>query len=105
MTINENIKAFRKQKDLTLEQLAKKCGTTKQTIHRYETGEVKNIPYDMIVSLSKALDVSCADLMGWETEVPKVENVEAHIELIRLYDKLTPEQQKAILQTMRTMAN
>lgn len=105
MTIHENIKRLRKEKHLTLEELAKRVNTSKQTIHRYETGEIANIPYDKIQLLAKALNCSEAELMGWNekqsiTEAfnlnqagllsqirkrPKVE--EAVIELLKLSDE------------------
>lgn len=65
MKIHDNIRLLRKQKEMTLEQLAKIVGTSKQTIARYENGEISNIPYDKIVSISNALKVSPAILMGW----------------------------------------
>lgn len=105
MTIHENIKRLRKEKGLTLEALAKKINTSKQTIHRYETGEITNIPYDKIQLLAQALNCSEAELMGWSekqsiTEAfnleqagllsqirkrPKVQ--EAVIELLKLSDE------------------
>ena len=35
---------MRKEKGLTLEILAEKLGTSRQTIHRYENGTISNIP-------------------------------------------------------------
>jgi len=64
--IGERIKRNRLQKSYTLDSLAQKIGTSKQTIHRYETGIISNIPSDKIEALAKALDVTPAYLMGWE---------------------------------------
>lgn len=63
--IHVNIKKFRKLKRMTQEELAVKVETTKQTIQRYETGEIKSIPYGKIVALAKALDVEPGELMGF----------------------------------------
>ena len=63
--IGERIKALRKQKRMTLEELAAALGTSKQTIHRYENGVIANIPHDKIVQLAEALDTLPADLCGW----------------------------------------
>lgn len=38
MNIHENIKRLREEKNLTLEEVGKRTGTTKQTIKRYESG-------------------------------------------------------------------
>lgn len=50
----------------TLEELAKKIGTSKQTIHRYESGVISNIPSDKIEALAAALKTTPAYLMGWD---------------------------------------
>ena len=39
-----NLKRLRKEKKLTLEQIAEALGTSKQTIHRYENGIITNVP-------------------------------------------------------------
>ena len=66
MSVGLRIKTARENKNLTLEEVAKRCETTKQTIFKYENEIVTNIPYDKIVLLSKALDVSPSYLFGWE---------------------------------------
>ena len=66
MSIGKNIKNARKNKDITLEELANKIGLTRQTISRYETGKISNIPSDKIEGIALALDVTPAYLMGWE---------------------------------------
>ena len=53
---------------MTLEQTAKLVGTSKQTIQRYETGVISNIPSDRIESLAKVLKTTPAYLMGWSDE-------------------------------------
>lgn len=69
MNINENIKELRSKKGLTLEQLGASVGVSKQTIQRYETGQIATIPYDKIVLLARALSVTPQYLMGWEASV------------------------------------
>ena len=66
--LKENLKRFRKNKRMTLEELADAIGTSKQTIHRYENGIISNIPADKVLKLAAALDVSPAELMGWDGE-------------------------------------
>ncbi len=67
MTKAERIRQARKDAKLTLEELAYKCGTTKQTIFKYEQGIITNIPLDKIEAIAKALYVSPGYIMGWET--------------------------------------
>ncbi len=64
--IGNNIKRRRLEKRLTLEDLARAIGTSKQTIQRYESGVIGNIPSDKIEAIALKLDVSPAYLMGWE---------------------------------------
>lgn len=71
MSIGYNLKAKRLEKGYTLEDLAKQVGTSKQTIQRYETGIISNIPSDKIELLAKALDTTPAYLMGWEDSQQK----------------------------------
>ena len=66
--LKENLKKLRKNKRMTLEELADAIGTSKQTIHRYENGIISNIPADKVLKLAAALDVSPAELMGWDGE-------------------------------------
>lgn len=77
MTIGEKIKAIRISKGLTQTELGKLCGTTKQTIFKYETGVVTNIPLDRLEDIANALGVSSAYLMGWENPTAANDGVSA----------------------------
>lgn len=44
MTIGDKIKALRVSAGMTQGELAEKVGTIKQTIYKYESGKVENIP-------------------------------------------------------------
>lgn len=72
MTVGNRIKMAREAKQMTQEELGATCGTTKQSIFKYESGVVTNIPLDRLEKIAAALDVSPAYLMGWdEPEQPK----------------------------------
>ena len=68
MTPGDRIRAAREALKLTQEELGALCGTTKQTIFKYETGIVTNIPLDRLTLLSDTLGVTPAYLLGWTTE-------------------------------------
>ena len=74
MTIGDRIKTARESANLTQEELGSKCGTTKQTIYKYEIGKVTNIPLDRLQRIAEVVGVSAAYLMGWETEAHEPEN-------------------------------
>ena len=66
--LSNKLKALRKEKKLTLEELAELVGTSKQTIHRYETGKISNIPPEKVEALASALGTTPPVLMGWSSE-------------------------------------
>lgn len=72
MAIKDLLKNRRLELGLTLEQVAERIGTSRQTIQRYETGVISNIPSDKIEALAEVLQTTPQHLMGWEDkeEVP-----------------------------------
>lgn len=64
-SIGRKIKERRELLKMTQEELGKICGTTKQSIFKYETGIVTNIPMDRLCKIADALNVTPAWLMGW----------------------------------------
>lgn len=70
MSIGERIKAARESSGMTQEELGRLCGTTKQSIYKYENGIVTNIPLDRIEKISSITGVPAAYLMGWDEEQP-----------------------------------
>lgn len=63
---NERIRSKRLQKGITLAQIADKLGVTEATAQRYESGSIKNIPYEHMCAYGEILGCSPAYLMGWE---------------------------------------
>jgi len=53
---------------MTQDELAERIFTTKQTIHKYETGIVTNIPSDKIELLANVFNVSPVYLMAWDND-------------------------------------
>lgn len=73
--IANTLKALRRKAGLTLEEVAQRLGTSKQTIHRYENGIISNIPNEKIERLAEVLKTTPAELMGWEDSVYSYDNV------------------------------
>ena len=65
MSIGNRIKFLRKQRGLTVEELAAKLGKNRTTVYRYEKGDIENLPLDILNPLAEALDTTPAHLMGW----------------------------------------
>ena len=68
MTIGERIKERRKQLGLTVDELAERLGKNRATIYRYESNDIEKLPTTVLEPLAKALDVTPAYLMGWDTD-------------------------------------
>lgn len=66
MTLGDKIRNAREAAGLTQEELGKMCGTTKQTIYKYEIGKITNIPIDRLEKIAGIVGVSTASLLGWE---------------------------------------
>lgn len=64
MTIGEIISTRRKALGMTLDEIAKKVGTTKSTVHRWESGYIKSIPSDKVAPLVRVLQISPQVLAG-----------------------------------------
>lgn len=68
MTIGDRIKEERLKRNYTLEDVAKYAKVSRQTIQKYESGVISNIPSDKIEAIAACLCVSPGYLMGWEDE-------------------------------------
>ena len=104
MSVGLRIKLAREQKNLTLEEVAKRCETTKQTIFKYENEIVTNIPYDKIVLLSRALDVSPSYLFGWEEKKnspSEPELTEGEKLMLELFRQIPENRQNEALDLLR----
>ena len=62
--VGKKIRDLRLERGLTQGELGRSFGGTKVLIHKYEVGEIKNIPLDNIVAMAHALDVHPAYFLG-----------------------------------------
>lgn len=108
MSIGQKIKELRELRNMSLEDVAKLCGTTRQTIYKYENEIVTNIPYDKIVLLAKALNTNPSQLFGWKDDKkisPHEELTEGEWMLIKMFRQIPEDQQKSFLEMGRVFAN
>lgn len=84
--LNENIKALRKSKGLSQEELAIKLNVVRQTISKWEKG--LSVPdSDMLIKLSEALDTSVSILLGetiTESKIDDLKIISEKLEIINL---------------------
>lgn len=99
------IKQLRKDKGMTLEQVAKIVGVGKSTVRKWETGTIANMGRDKIESLAKALSVSPEYLMGWDNKktTPSDEELlsEGEKAIIRLFRQIPENKQEVVLEMIR----
>ena len=84
--LNENIKALRKSKGLSQQELAIKLNVVRQTISKWEQG--LSVPdSDLLIALSEALETPVSTLLGetvLESEVDAVKALSEKLEIINL---------------------
>ncbi len=84
--LSENIRAIRKSKGLSQEELAVKLNVVRQTISKWEQG--LSVPdSNMLISLSDALDTPVSVLLGEiveQTEVNDLKVISEKLEIINL---------------------
>ena len=84
--LNENIKALRKSKGLSQQELAVKLNVVRQTVSKWEQG--LSVPdSDMLICLSEALETPTSALLGENIIVPEVDDlkaISAKLEVINL---------------------
>lgn len=104
MGIGQRIRSAREHKRMTLDEVAKHCKTTRQTIYKYENEIVTNIPYDKIELLSECLDVTPSYLFGWEEQKSspdKPELTEGEEVLLDLFRKLPEDIRPVAVEMIR----
>ena len=104
MTIGQRIKEARERRNMTLDEVARRCHTTKQTIFKYENEIVTNSPYDKINLLSNALDVSPSYLFGWDEKnnsPSEAQLTEGEQLMLELFRKIPEDRQAAALELLK----
>lgn len=117
--IGNRIKQLRIERDMSQDELAKRCGyTSRSTINKIELG-INDIPQSKIKSIAEALGVSVGEILCWtemdkqydtkkiEKEVNLIEQIE-HThgkrtgEAIQLFVKLDDTDQEKTIERMET---
>ena len=84
--LNENIKAIRKSKGLSQEELAIKLNVVRQTISKWEKG--LSVPdSNMLISISEVLETPVSTLLGEtvvESKVDELKAISEKLEIINL---------------------
>lgn len=85
MTVGERIKRKREELRISQTDLARRIGVSKQSLYKYETDVVTNIPFIIIEQIAIVLDVSPCYLMGWEQ---KTQSKNKSPKIVQYYNQL-----------------
>ena len=103
--LSRKIKQLRLERNMTLEQVARKVGVGKSTVRKWETGMIANMKRDKIESLAKALGTTPAYLMGWKEvneNLPQPQKLtEGENMLLELFRQVPENKQKMVLDMIR----
>ena len=85
--LNENLKAYRKAKGLTQDELAIRLNIVRQTVSKWETG--LSVPdADILIKIADVFDVTVSELLGAKVESEK-DIGDIAVQLSRSNEKLT----------------
>lgn len=105
MSIGTKIRELREARGMSLEDVAKLCGTTRQAIYKYENEIVTNIPYDRIMLLAKALNTTPSQLFDWPEDKKRSPHeptlTEGEELMLKLFRRIPVDQQPVVLAMIR----
>ena len=108
MTIGDRIKKLRKEKGISVDNLAEIIGKDRATIYRYESNDIEKMPTSVLEPLATALGTTPAHLMGWDDTPPTTEDTivkllkaqynlnEQDVKFVMDYIKLTPAERDSL---------
>lgn len=102
LILQKTLKSRRLFLNFTYEELANKVGINKSTLQRYESGGIKNIPYDKILPLCEALGINPEYFwdvsIDYTTERPSSSADQHQADRIKLFDAHEKFEQRALKQ-------
>ena len=94
------IKTRRKELKLTQQQVAEMIGSNKSTISRYESNEIGSMNVESLIPLSKALQCTPMQLLGFEPMTPPRFSDNFDKKLLNRFHCADAKNQKIILQLL-----
>lgn len=98
--VGSRIRQIRKDRNMTLLELADKVGLSEGTVQRYESGNINNVSVGIIQRFATALKVDPDFLVGWETARPNIQE-----QLESLVSQLSPNAGLAFLNGDKPMSD
>lgn len=78
---------------MTYQALSAKTGISKSSLQRYETGAIKNLPYDKVFTLSEALDVTPEYFINLSNDFTNASEFIQRVGRVNRYDYLASHEE------------
>lgn len=112
-SFGDSLRYIRKERGMTLEEMANYLGSTKQALSRYERGE--RVPKITVASdIANKLGYDISDFLGYEPEIiepaefyfqeMQQQHNEELMEFCELFVNMNARQQKTAMKTLRIIA-
>jgi len=101
MNIHENLRTLRKDRKLTLQQLAERVGTSNQQISHHENGK-RRLTWDWIMRYSKALECHPSDLTEGPASVHRAKD-EDEKDLLQTFRGLSEGERKKLVRLSKDL--
>lgn len=97
--LNENIKAIRKSKGLSQEELAVKLNVVRQTISKWEQG-LSVLDADMLIAISEVFEIPVSTLLGENIAGTKADDLKAISEKLEIVNLQLAQRKEARQKTL-----
>lgn len=98
------LRELRKERGLTLLQVAERLGVTESTVQRYESGNIKNLKYETMIELAELFGVTPAYLMGWTDSKDNEDRASIELsEAVQLFKRLNSNGRQEALNRLMEM--
>ena len=97
--LNDRIRQRRQQLGFTLLYIADQLGVKEATVQRYESGDIKNIKHETVVSIAEILHCDPAYLMGWQDSPSSSSSLsDDENRLLHIYRTLNTEGRRKLIE-------
>lgn len=109
--VGKNIRMLREHRGMSQTDLANAIGESKQTVYKYETGIITNIPLSKIEAISNVLRCPPSLLTGWEDKEKLTEREfseslsEDELLVLELFRKVPKDNQRIVINMIRAALN
>jgi transcriptional regulator with XRE-family HTH domain len=64
LTIGKQIRKRRKELKMSVDELARRIGKDRSTVYRYENGDIGNMPIELLLPMTEALETTPQELLS-----------------------------------------